>query len=153
MMFLAVQLINNIVYSMSNLTKIMNQALGSTTLKRIRFKRDPGNLESTESYEGYILEEDDVSGSVTIFVPELQDGLMNVDPESIEMFTPPVESNICKLKASAAKHLIEIGAIDCELELQKLDSIQTIEQLEFYLNQFDLCDTQMLNIYRFSFHA
>lgn len=138
---------------MSNLTKIMNQALGSTTLKRIRFKRDPGNLESTESYEGYILEEDDVSGSVTIFVPELQDGLMNVDPESIEMFTPPVESNICKLKASAAKHLIEIGAIDCELELQKLDSIQTIEQLEFYLNQFDLCDTQMLNIYRFSFHA
>lgn len=152
-MFLAVQLINNIVYSMSNLTKIMNQALGSTTLKRIRFKRDPGNLESTESYEGYILEEDDVSGSVTIFVPELQDGLMNVDPESIEMFTPPVESNICKLKASAAKHLIEIGAIDCELELQKLDSIQTIEQLEFYLNQFDLCDTQMLNIYRFSFHA
>lgn len=152
-MFLAVQLINNIVYSMSNLTKIMNQALGSTTLKRIRFKRDPGNLESTESYEGYILEEDDVSGSVTIFVPELQDGLMNVDPESIEMFTPPIESNICKLKASAAKHLIEIGAIDCELELQKLDSIQTIEQLEFYLNQFDLCDTQMLNIYRFSFHA
>lgn len=152
-MFLAVQLINNTVYNMSNLTKIMNQALGSTTLKRIRFKRDPGNLESTESYEGYILEEDDVSGSVTIFVPELQDGLMNVDPESIEMYEPPVESNICKLKASAAKHLIDVGMIDCELELQKLDSIQTIEQLEFYLNQFDLCDTQMLNIYRSSFHA
>ena len=152
-MFLAVQLINNTVYNISNLTKIMNQALGSTTLKRIRFKRDPGNLESTESYEGYILEEDDVSGSVTIFVPELQDGLMNVDPESIEMYEPPVESNICKLKASAAKHLIDVGMIDCELELQKLDSIQTIEQLEFYLNQFDLCDTQMLNIYRSSFHA
>lgn len=138
---------------MSNLTTIMNRALGSTSLKKIKFKRDPGNLESTESYEGYILEEDDVSGSVTIFVPDLQDGLMNVDPESIEAYAPPVESNICKLKASAAKHLIHTGMIDCELELQKIDSIQTIEQLEFYLNQFDLCDTQMLNIYRMSFNA
>ena len=46
---------------MSNLTTIMNHALGSTSLKRIKFKRDPGNLESTECYEGYILEEDDVS--------------------------------------------------------------------------------------------
>jgi len=138
---------------MSSLTKIMNQALGSTSLKRIKFKRDPGNLESTESYEGYILEEDDVSGSVTIFVPDIQDGLMSVDPESIEAYIPPIESNICKLKASAARHLINSGVIDCELELQKLDSIQTIEQLEFYLNQFDLCDTQMLNIYRMSFNA
>ena len=29
---------------MSNLTTIMNHALGSTSLKRIKFKRDPGNL-------------------------------------------------------------------------------------------------------------
>ena len=138
---------------MSNLTTLMNKALSSTSLKRIKFKRDPGNHESTESYEGYILEEDDVSGSVTIFVPDLQDGLMNVDSDSIETYIAPIESNICKLKASAAKHLIRNGMIECELELQKIDSIQTIEQLEFYLNQFDLCDTQVLNIYRASFNA
>ena len=137
---------------MSNLNRIMQQALGSTSLKRIRFKRDPGNHESTESYEGYLLEEDEVSGSATIFVPGGIESLMNVGLDSIEEYQPPVESSLCKLKAAAAECLIRHDLVDSELELQKISVIETLDQFEAYLNQFDLSDLQKLNIYRNSFN-
>ena len=129
----------------------MRSALKTTSLQKIRFKRDPGNVESTSSYEGYLLEEDGVSGSATIFVPELLDAIMNVDVDSIEMIKPPVESNLCKLKSSAAKMLISHDFLTCEMELKKLDMVETLEQFEFYLAQFDLTDKNLLNIYRGSY--
>jgi len=130
----------------------MRDAIKRINLKKIKFKRDPGNLESFHAYEGYLLEEDDATGIATVFIPGLQDALMSVDSDTIEEFVPPVESNLCKLKACAAKCLIESGLVDCELELQKINTIQTLEQLEFYLNQFELSDLDLLNIYRSSFH-
>lgn len=136
---------------MSNLNNIMRGALKTTSLQKIRFKRDPGNVESASSYEGYLLEEDGVSGSATIFVPELLDAIMNVDADSIEMIKPPVESNLCKLKSSAAKMLISHEFVTCEMELKKLDMVDTLEQFEFYLAQFDLTDKDLLNIYRGSY--
>tara|TARA_B100001123_G_scaffold444039_1_gene591791 strand:- start:1998 stop:2426 length:429 start_codon:yes stop_codon:yes gene_type:complete len=134
-----------------SLNKIIQGALSATALKRIKFKRDPGNLESNESYEGYLLEEDGVSQTATIFIPGLSDSLLNVGLDTIEFVESNLISNLCSLKMSAAKALMDTGDVSCELELKQLDSISTIEQLEFYLNQFDLCDTELLNIYRGSF--
>jgi hypothetical protein len=136
---------------MSSLNKIMQQALGSTALKRIKFKRDPGNFESADSYEGYLLEEDEVSGTATIFIPGEMDSLLNVDMSSIEEYKPPVESNLCKLIASATRCLVNHGYVDCELEIKKISMLQTLEQLEAYLAQHDLTDLQKLNMYRDSF--
>ncbi len=136
---------------MSSLNNIIQQALGSISLKKIRFKRDPGNHESMQSYEGYLLEEDETSNSATIFIPGLMDGIMNVGADSIEMIQPPVESSLCKLKGAAMECLIKHGHIESECELKQLDLIETLEQLEMYLGQFGLCDLQLLNIYRNSF--
>lgn len=136
----------------SHLNKIVSGALKNTSLKRIRFKRDPGNLESSESYEGYLLEEDGVSRTATIFIPSLgDDNLMNVGMDSIEMIEPVKTSNICSLKLAAVKSLMNGGDITAEVDLAQFDRIETIEQLEFYLMQFDLCDSKLLNIYRTSF--
>lgn len=136
---------------MSSLNNIMRSALKSTSLQKIRFKRDPGNHESNTSYEGYLLEEDGVSGTATIFVPELMDAIMNVSADSIEDIKPPVESNLCKLKSAAAKMLISLGHVTCELDIKKLDMIESLEQFEYYLNQFEISDKDMLNIYRLSY--
>ena len=136
---------------MSSLNNIMQHALKSTSLKKIRFRRDPGNLESFESYEGFILEEDDVSGTATIFVPDLVDSLMNVDLNDIAIDQQPQQSNICSLKSSAMKMLIAKEIITCEADLVRLGQIETIEQLEFYLNQLEIDDHDLLNIYRGSF--
>lgn len=136
---------------MSSLNNIMRGALKTTSLQKIRFKRDPGNVESNNSYEGYLLEEDGVSGTATIFVPELIDAIMNVDMDSIENVSPPVESNLCKLKSSAARILVSQEILTCEMDLKKLDMVDSLEQFEFYLRQFDVTDTDMLNIYRSSY--
>ena len=136
---------------MSSLNNIMRDAFKSTSLQKIRFKRDPGNVESNNSYEGYLLEEDGVSGTATIFVPELIDAVMNVDMDSIETVKPPVESNLCKLKSAAARMLVTHDYVTCEADLRKLDMIETLEQFEFYLNQFEITDKDMLNIYRSSY--
>ncbi len=136
---------------MSSLNNIMRDAFKSTSLQKIRFKRDPGNVESNNSYEGYLLEEDGVSGTATIFVPELIDAIMNVDMDSIETMKSPVESNLCKLKSAAARMLVAHDYVTCETDLRKLDIIETLEQLEFYLNQFEITDKDMLNIYRSSY--
>ena len=137
---------------MSNsLNKIIQGALKGTTLKRIRFKRDPGNVESAESYEGYLLEEDGISNTATVFIPDLLDSLLNVGMDSIEEIQPEISSTLCSLKASAVCVLSNLGHITCELDIRNIESISSIEQLEFYLNQFDLTDLDVLNIYRGSF--
>ena len=135
----------------SSLNKIIQGALKGTTLKRIRFKRDPGNLESTESYEGYLLEEDGISNTATIFIPDMMDSLLNVDLDSIENIEPSISANLCSLKCSAIKVMTELGHVTCELDIKNIDEISSLEQLEFYLNQFDLSDLDLLNIYRNSF--
>jgi len=137
---------------MSNsLNKIIQGALKGTTLKKIRFKRDPGNVEAAESYEGYLLEEDGISNTATIFVPELLDSLLSVGMDSIEEVQPEINATICSLKASAVCILSDLGHVTCELDIRKIEDISSIEQLEFYLNQFDLSDLDILNIYRGSF--
>ena len=134
-----------------NLNGIIDRAMKGTSLKRIRFKRDPGNVESTESYEGYLLEEDGVSNTATIFIPDISDSLLNVGRDAIEFIEPKQTSNLCSLKMSVAKHLMDLGHITCEIDLKRLDDISSIEQLEFFLHQYDLSDTELLNMYRTSF--
>lgn len=131
---------------------MISGAMKKTALKKIKFKRDPGNLESYESYEGYLLEEDGISNSATVFIPSFgDDSVMNVDINTIEIIDIPRTSDICSLKLAAAKALIKAEKIACERELVLFDEINTIEQLEFYLMQYELCDSELLNIYRNSF--
>jgi hypothetical protein len=129
----------------------MHKALAGVNLKKIRFKRDPGNHESMESYEGYLLEEDGISGTATIFVPDLVNSLLNVTTDDFEEIVPEMISNLCTLKSASARILSELGHITCEVDLARLDDISSIEQLECYLTQFGLCDSETLSIYRSSY--
>jgi len=135
----------------NDINKVMHKALSGMSLKRIRFKRDPGNNESTKSYEGYLLEEDGISNTATIFIPDLIDSLLNVSMDEIDEMVPEKVSNLCTLKSATARILAELDYITCEIDLARLDEISSIEQLEYYINQFDLCDTEVLSIYRASF--
>lgn len=58
---------------------------------------------------------------------------------------------ICGLKNSAAQYLINNKQITCKIELQQFKQIKTVEQLEMFLKQYQLDDSDMLAIYRDNF--
>ena len=72
-------------------------------------------------------------------------------PQSITEPDIPEAPSICALKAAAVKQLIDQKKITCQFDIDKFNDINTVEQLEFYLMQYELTDTELLNIYRTAF--
>ena len=62
------------------------------------------------------------------------------------------DNGICGLRKSAIKYLISKKKITCKLELNRFKQIQTAEQLEMFLQQYQLDDGELLSIYRDNFY-
>ena len=62
------------------------------------------------------------------------------------------DENICGLKRSAMKHLINQKKITDKIEVSRFNQIQTGEQLEMFLQQYAITDHDLLSIYRDFFY-
>jgi hypothetical protein len=62
-------------------------------------------------------------------------------------------NNLCCLKKAARNFLISNKRINCPIKLKQLNSIDTQDNLELYLQQFALSDSELLDIYRSSYHG
>ena len=79
-----------------------------------------------------------ISDTFTIMIPVVSD-------------TQP-DNGICSLKKSAIKYLVSVKKITCRMELNRFKQIQTAEQLEMFLQQYQLDDSELLSIYRDNFY-
>ena len=62
------------------------------------------------------------------------------------------DDGICTLKKSAIQYLISQKKITCRLEVERFKQIKTAEQLEMFLQQYQLDDSDLLAIYRDCFY-
>ena len=62
------------------------------------------------------------------------------------------DDNICGLKRSAVKHLVSQKKLTDRVELDRFNQIQTGEQLEMFLQQYAVTDSDLLSIYRNFFY-
>jgi hypothetical protein len=83
--------------------------------------------------------DDILSGAFSVMIP--QTVLEPVEPDI----------GICSLKSAAVRYLVDQKKIINKFDIDKFNDINTIEQLEFYLLQYSLTDTELLNIYRSAF--
>ena len=70
-------------------------------------------------------------------------------PQSVE---PVADNNICGLKKCAIKYLVNQKKLTDKIELIRFKQIQTAEQLEMFLQQYALTDSDLLSIYRDCFY-
>jgi len=62
------------------------------------------------------------------------------------------DNNICNLKRCAIRYLVNQKKITDKIELLRFKQIQTAEQLEMFLQQYALTDSDLLSIYRDCFY-
>ena len=74
-------------------------------------------------------------------------------PKSVLGLVAPASPTICTLKIAAVRYLIDHNKITTQFDVDKFGDINTIEQLEFYLIQYQLTDIELLNIYREAFSS
>lgn len=61
-------------------------------------------------------------------------------------------ASICKLKQSAIRFLVTNKKINSNMDIQQFKCIQTVEQLEMFLQQYALSNDELLSIYRACFN-
>ena len=71
-------------------------------------------------------------------------------PQAVMQSNKP-DIGICSLKSAAVQYLVDQKKITEKFDVDKFNDINTIEQLEFYLQQYSLTDSELLNIYRSAF--
>jgi|TARA_B110000495_G_scaffold123403_1_gene107309 hypothetical protein len=116
--------------------KIINSALDSTSLKKVRFRTDPknkDNLSITGEYEGYVIEE--MSGVLRIMMtsPDAKDDIMDISPEEVE----PAEGRTLEdFKRFALEYLHSKNKCDCaEATHDNIISAGDIQHLEAFLKE------------------
>ncbi len=70
-------------------------------------------------------------------------------PQQVE---PAADNNICTLKKCAIRYLVNQKKLTDKIELIRFKQIQTAEQLEMFLQQYALTDSDLLSIYRDCFY-
>jgi|SaaInlStandDraft_2_1057019.scaffolds.fasta_scaffold73801_3 hypothetical protein len=134
---------------MKRFKKVLESALGNTSLKQIVIKVDPKNksdIENSSEYTGYVLEEN--PEGITMYV---------VRPEDIEggniMSMPGVstcsnDNHLAKLIGICRDTLIESGVLDGDdPQLRGFDSIQDVDQLVGVLKQYGFEDCEVLSVF------
>ena len=62
------------------------------------------------------------------------------------------DASLCKLKQSAIRFLVTNKKINSNMDIQSFKCIQTVEQLEMFLQQYALSNDEVLSIYRACFN-
>ena len=87
----------------------------------------------------------------------MMDKLNNIVSDSFAVMIPndvgdDNDASLCKLKQSAIRFLVTNKKINSSMDIQSFKCIQTIEQLEIFLQQYALSNEDLLSIYRACFN-
>ena len=127
-------------------TNIIENALDSTNLKRVKFKTDPKfskTPEVADAYEGYVLEEQDGMLRIVMVSPDESDpcsaGIEDVEPapgQTFEMF-----------KQYVLKHLHDTSKCD-HSEATHYNILQAgdLQTLEAYAKEQGLSNDEFINL-------
>ena len=135
---------------MSKFSQLLENALNSNKLKRVRLKVDPsfcekGEISKFQGYEGYILAEKD--GQYKIYF-ECMNGEIAMIPQDMIDISSTL-SKLEKLKITATKYLKNQLGVDCsETIFQLIFNSPNIETLESFLLNNGYSEKDILNIYR-----
>lgn len=136
---------------MSRYNDVLSEFVKQTTLKRIRIKTDPqtkNHLSFGHGYEGYILEEDDM-GNIMVLVPDLEDdNIFKLGPDEYEDYDQG-----SGLFDAYKDHIINFlqkdkSSDEIKVENDKVQMINNMYQLESYLKQQGLDDSDLLDTFR-----
>jgi len=115
---------------------IIENALGRTTLKRVRLKTDPkmkNDLGNADAYEGYVIEEQEGMLRIMVVSPRTNDSVIDADPESLE---PTGERTLEHFKKFTLDYLHAKKKCDCtDSTHSHILGAQDIQHVEAFLKE------------------
>lgn len=116
--------------------RLIEHALETTNLKKIRMRTDPvdrNNPESSDAYEGYIIEEQDGMVRVMMISPEVR---LNNNKLSVSDLEPANGRTFDEFKSFVLNYIHKSGKCDCqEATHDNLANAGDIQHLEMFLKE------------------
>jgi hypothetical protein len=116
--------------------KRIYQALEQTSLKKVRLRTDPldkHDLATTDTYEGYVIEESEGMLRVMVVAPDNQPDMLELSPDDLE---PASGKTFDEFKEFSLKYLHDRSRCDhAETTTQNILRAGDIQHLEAFLKE------------------
>ena len=137
---------------MNKVTKILHEGINKLNLTKVRLKIDPhnknlSNLLKLNGYEGYILNEDDVTGTLDVIVlGDIEDPIVkNIPFDCVD----EVVSKLQKFRTAAISYLNHKMDISPEADIiYDINDANNIPEIENLLKEFGLNKESIDEVYK-----
>ena len=134
-------------------TKVIEESLKKTALKRIRVKVDPAlvtagvDFSKVDGYEGYVLEE--CMGRLRVLVLSPDMPICDLPEEMLEIVADKVDSDVFEeYKAFVMNRLIKDGKTINDPLLEQIRCSADINSIEVLINQAGYTGDRLAELYR-----